>query len=45
MRTEMGGDSAPLSVEEGAADPLRLALSPDTATTGGFYFRGRLIPW
>jgi NAD(P)-dependent dehydrogenase (short-subunit alcohol dehydrogenase family) len=45
MRTALGGPSAPLSVEEGAEEPLRLALLPETGTTGGFYFRGQLIPW
>ena len=45
MRTEMGGPTAPLSAEEGAEDPVRLALVGSDGTTGGFYLRGRLIGW
>lgn len=45
VRTEMGGVEAPLSVEEGAAEPVRLALLGANALTGGFYLRGQLIRW
>lgn len=45
MQTSMGGANAPLTAAEGAAEPVRLALIGEEATTGGFYFRGRLIGW
>jgi NAD(P)-dependent dehydrogenase (short-subunit alcohol dehydrogenase family) len=45
VRTEMGGMKAPLTVEEGAAEPVRLALLGDNAITGGFYLRGQMIRW
>jgi len=44
VKTDMGGRSAPGSVEEGADTPVWLATSEKTAT--GKFFRGRKeIPW
>ena len=45
VRTEMGGASAPRSVEEGAASVLWAALLPDDGPTGGFFRDGRPLPW
>jgi NAD(P)-dependent dehydrogenase (short-subunit alcohol dehydrogenase family) len=45
VRTDMGGRSAPRSVEKGADTPVWLATLPDDGPRGGF-FRGRQpIPW
>ena len=45
VRTEMGGASAPRSVEEGAASVLWAArLAPD-GPTGGFFRDGKPVPW
>jgi len=40
VRTDMGGPSAPRSVEEGVDTPIWLATLPDDGPTGGF-FRNR----
>ena len=40
VRTDMGGESAPRSVEEGVDTPIWLATLPDDGPTGGF-FRNR----
>jgi NAD(P)-dependent dehydrogenase (short-subunit alcohol dehydrogenase family) len=45
VRTDMGGSSAPRSVEEGAASVLWAALLPDDGPTGGFYRDGEQVPW
>jgi NAD(P)-dependent dehydrogenase (short-subunit alcohol dehydrogenase family) len=45
VRTDMGGASAPRSVEEGAASVLWAArLGPD-GPTGGFFRDGQPVPW
>jgi carbonyl reductase 1 len=44
VRTDMGGPSAPRSVEEGAAGIVWLATDTSGAT-GGFFRDGRPIPW
>jgi NAD(P)-dependent dehydrogenase (short-subunit alcohol dehydrogenase family) len=45
VRTDMGGPSAPRSVEEGAAGILWLALDAPQKLTGGFFRDGERIPW
>ncbi len=45
VRTRMGGQMAPLSVEEGADTPIWLATLPDDGPTGGFYQDRHLIDW
>ena len=37
VRTDMGGSSAPRSVEEGAGTAVWLALLPDDGPSGGFF--------
>jgi NAD(P)-dependent dehydrogenase (short-subunit alcohol dehydrogenase family) len=44
VRTDMGGQSAALSVEEGADTAVWLATEPD-APSGGFYKKREPIPW
>ena len=45
VRTRMGGQMAPLSVEKGAQTPIWLATLPDDGPTGGFYHDRHLIDW
>jgi NAD(P)-dependent dehydrogenase (short-subunit alcohol dehydrogenase family) len=45
VRTEMGGDRAPLSVEEGARGIAWAATLPDDGPTGGFFRHGERIDW
>jgi NAD(P)-dependent dehydrogenase (short-subunit alcohol dehydrogenase family) len=45
VRTEMGGQHAPRSVEEGADTAIYLATLPDDGPTGGFFRDRRPIPW
>ena len=45
VRTDMGGDQAPRSVEEGAASIIWAATLPPGGPSGGFYRDGKEIPW
>jgi NAD(P)-dependent dehydrogenase (short-subunit alcohol dehydrogenase family) len=45
VRTDMGGSSAPCSVEEGADTAAWLALLPDDGPTGGFFRDRKAIAW
>jgi NAD(P)-dependent dehydrogenase (short-subunit alcohol dehydrogenase family) len=45
VRTDMGGSSAPRSVEEGADTIVWLATLPDDGPTGGFFHDRKRIPW
>jgi NAD(P)-dependent dehydrogenase (short-subunit alcohol dehydrogenase family) len=45
VRTDMGGSSAPRSVEEGAAGIAWLATLPDDGPSGGFFRDRRPIDW
>ena len=45
VRTDMGGDQAPLSPEQGAVTPVWLATLPDDGPTGGFFREQQSIPW
>jgi NAD(P)-dependent dehydrogenase (short-subunit alcohol dehydrogenase family) len=45
VRTDMGGASAPRSVEKGADTAVWLATLPDDGPTGGFFRDRREIPW
>ena len=45
VRTDMGGDQAPLTPEQGADTPVWLATLPDGGPTGGVYRERTLIPW
>jgi carbonyl reductase 1 len=44
VRTDMGGASAPRSVQQGAASVVRLAL-PEEGPTGGFFEDGAPVAW
>jgi NAD(P)-dependent dehydrogenase (short-subunit alcohol dehydrogenase family) len=45
VRTDMGGPSAPRSVQQGADSIAWLATLPDDGPTGGFFRDRREIPW
>ena len=45
VRTDMGGRSAPRSVEKGADTAVWLATLPDDGPTGGFFRNREPIPW
>lgn len=45
VRTDMGGPTAPRSVEEGADTAVWLATLPDRGPTGGFFFDRKRIEW
>lgn len=45
VRTRMGGDRAPRSVEQGADTIVWLATLPDGGPSGGFYRDRKPIPW
>jgi len=45
VRTDMGGQNATRSVEEGAAGIVWAACLPDDGPSGGFFRDGKPIPW
>ena len=45
VRTEMGGNGAPRSVEEGAETAVWLSMLPHDGPTGGFFRDKKPIPW
>jgi NAD(P)-dependent dehydrogenase (short-subunit alcohol dehydrogenase family) len=45
VKTDMGGEAAPLSVDEGARTSVWLATIPEDGPTGGYYFNGQALPW
>jgi NAD(P)-dependent dehydrogenase (short-subunit alcohol dehydrogenase family) len=45
VRTDMGGPSAPRSVQEGADTVVWCATLPDGGPTGSFFHDRRAIPW
>ena len=45
VRTDMGGDEAPRSVEEGAETAVWLSLLPSNGPTGQFFRDRQPIPW
>jgi NAD(P)-dependent dehydrogenase (short-subunit alcohol dehydrogenase family) len=45
VQTDMGGRSAPRSVEEGADTPVWLATLADDGPRGGFFRNREAIPW
>lgn len=45
VRTDMGGASAPLSIEQGAETPVWLALAPDGSPSGKLWAKQAIIDW
>jgi NAD(P)-dependent dehydrogenase (short-subunit alcohol dehydrogenase family) len=45
VKTDMGGEAAPLGVEEGAKTSVWLATLPKDGPTGGYFHNGEALPW
>lgn len=45
VRTRMGGEGAPRTVEQGADTAVWLALLPDDGPTGGFFQDRKQVTW
>jgi NAD(P)-dependent dehydrogenase (short-subunit alcohol dehydrogenase family) len=45
VKTDLGGENAPLSVAEGAQTAVRLALLPANGPTGGYFHGTEHLPW
>ena len=45
VKTDMGGDSAPMELSEGGKTSAALATLPDDGPTGGYFHLGQPLPW
>ncbi len=45
VKTDLGGQAAPLEVVDGAKTSVRLATLPDDGPTGGFFHFDDTLPW
>ena len=45
VKTEMGGEMAPMELSEGGKTSVQLATLPDEGPTGGFFHLGQPLPW
>ncbi len=45
VKTEMGTDAAPMEIPEGAQTGVALALLEDDGPTGGYFHKGKRLPW
>lgn len=45
VRSEMGGDHAPMSVEEGGRTAVKYATLGEDGPSGGFFFLDERLPW
>jgi NAD(P)-dependent dehydrogenase (short-subunit alcohol dehydrogenase family) len=45
VKTDMGGEAAPMELSEGGKTSVQLATLPDDGPTGGFFHLGRPLPW
>lgn len=45
VKTDMGGQEAPMEVSEGGKTSVELALLPDNGPSGGLFHRGESLPW
>jgi NAD(P)-dependent dehydrogenase (short-subunit alcohol dehydrogenase family) len=45
VKTDMGGEEAPMNVVEGAKTSVALATLPDDGPTGAFVHLGQRLPW
>jgi NAD(P)-dependent dehydrogenase (short-subunit alcohol dehydrogenase family) len=45
VKTDMGGQEAPLEIPAGAKTSVILATLPDDGPTGGYFFLGDTLPW
>ena len=45
VKTDMGGENAPIEVAEGGRTSVQLATLPADGPTGGFIHQGDALPW
>ncbi len=45
VKTDLGGEGAPMELEEGAKTSVELALLPQDGPTGGYFHLGQPLPW
>ena len=45
VKTDMGGDGAPMDLVDGAKTSVQLATLPEDGPTGGFFHMGETLPW
>ncbi|MDG3006404.1 SDR family oxidoreductase [Paludisphaera mucosa] len=45
VKTDMGGEAAPMELSEGGKTSVQLATLPDDGPTGGFFHLGETLPW
>lgn len=45
VKTDLGGTSAPMNVQNGAKTAVELATLPDDGPSGGFFHMGKPLPW
>lgn len=45
VKTEMGGEQAPMELEDGAKTAIALATLADDGPTGGYFHMGKPLPW
>ncbi len=45
VKTDMGGESAPMELADGARTSVELALLPADGPTGGYFHLGDALPW
>ncbi|WP_138755387.1 SDR family oxidoreductase [Paenibacillus sinopodophylli] len=45
VKTDMGGDGAPMEISEGAETAVWLATLPADGPTGGFFHKEEALPW
>jgi len=45
VKTDMGGDQAPMELSDGAKTSVALATLPDDGPSGGYFHLGKPLPW
>jgi NAD(P)-dependent dehydrogenase (short-subunit alcohol dehydrogenase family) len=45
VKTDMGGEAAPMELSEGGKTSVQLATLPDDGPTGGYFHLGQSLPW
>jgi len=45
VKTDMGGEQAPMEIAEGVETTIELAFLDENGPSGGFFHRGERIPW
>jgi NAD(P)-dependent dehydrogenase (short-subunit alcohol dehydrogenase family) len=45
VKTDMGGDQAPMELSEGGKTSAALATLPNDGPTGGYFHQGKPLPW